>query len=404
MRVKTTFFVILVLSVVLFTFSQIDVKAEEKTIVVPDDYSTIQEAIQNADEGDTIFVKKGIYDGPINETLRINKTISLMGEENTTLNLHPLLLNTTLFYSPYLTHNTSIRVEANNVTISGFTFNTPAPGGGISVTGDGIQIINCNVTPSMSLTGSYSTISKSILKSNLNVNGSNQTISQCSIKRDIGLTGSYNNLIGNAIDAEIDLKGSYNIISDNSFYRIFLEHSDSNKIHNNTFSCIWIGLYGHTCSNNTVSRNILDGGYIWGILMGDGFNNVFYDNYITNYGTFGVGIGGNHQVAENNTFYHNAFVNNNKNVGYNWDQHGAGNFWDNGFEGNYWDDYTGIDANGDGIGDTPYVIDEKNQDNFPLMEPIVIPEFPSWTILPLFLITTLIVIVYRKSLKRKYTS
>jgi len=31
------------------------------TITVPDDYSTIQEAINNAAEGDTVFVKAGTY-------------------------------------------------------------------------------------------------------------------------------------------------------------------------------------------------------------------------------------------------------------------------------------------------------------------------------------------------------
>src|SRR5208337_2623103 len=36
-------------------------------------------------------------------------------------------------------------------------------------------------------------------------------------------------------------------------------------------------------------------------------------------------------------------------------------------EGNYWSDYSGVDANRDGIGDTPYVIDANNTDNFPLM-------------------------------------
>jgi hypothetical protein len=54
--------------------------------------------------------------------------------------------------------------------------------------------------------------------------------------------------------------------------------------------------------------------------------------------------------------------------------------WDNSTLGNYWDDYSGLDDNQDGIGDTPYIIDENNKDNYPLMNPIeldVIPEFPS---------------------------
>ena len=46
-------------------------------VTVPDDYSTIQEAINAADEGDTVLVKAGTY----SEHVFINKSISLIGED-----------------------------------------------------------------------------------------------------------------------------------------------------------------------------------------------------------------------------------------------------------------------------------------------------------------------------------
>ena len=61
--------------------------------------------------------------------------------------------------------------------------------------------------------------------------------------------------------------------------------------------------------------------------------------------------------------FHNNFVNNT--------QPGSvftsTNIWDDGSRGNYWSDYNGTDANHDGIGDTPYVIDANNTDHYPLM-------------------------------------
>ena len=78
----------------------------------------------------------------------------------------------------------------------------------------------------------------------------------------------------------------------------------------------------------------------------------------------------------NNTFSGNNFVNNTNQIKIDDDfleisddKFASVNFWDNGTEGNYWSSYMGTDSNGDGVGDTAYVIDENNQDNYPHMSP-----------------------------------
>lgn len=104
----------------------------------------------------------------------------------------------------------------------------------------------------------------------------------------------------------------------------------------------------------------------------------------------------------NNSIYDNSFINNTRQV-YDsvWEQPWypqllSVNFWDNGTTGNYWSNYNGTDTNGDGIGNTPYVIDQNNQDNYPLMEGFIIPEFPSWMPLLIMLVTlTAIAVIYK---------
>ena len=113
---KAIIVLLLILSFMLVSISELRiVKAEPKTIVVPDDYPTIQGAIDAASEGDTIYVKKG---RTYNETILIDKPLSLIGEDSRTTKLigwahiQP--------YTPGWLHPV-IQIEADDIKISGFT-------------------------------------------------------------------------------------------------------------------------------------------------------------------------------------------------------------------------------------------------------------------------------------------
>jgi len=72
--------------------------------------------------------------------------------------------------------------------------------------------------------------------------------------------------------------------------------------------------------------------------------------------------------ASNNTIYHNNILDNINQFNITT----SSNTWNSSYPsgGNYWSDYTGTDADGDGIGDTPYIIDVNNTDHHPLMGPL----------------------------------
>ncbi len=127
-------------------------------------------------------------------------------------------------------------------------------------------------------------------------------------------------------------------------FGIDLEFSNFDTIELNTMvGCTQMGLLLEYSSNNEISRNtISDSGYTGIHLVHD---------------------------APDNAIFHNNIINSRILQAFSSDP----NIWDNGYHsgGNYWSDYTGVDANGDGIGDTPYIIPGQgnNQDNYPLMQP-----------------------------------
>jgi parallel beta-helix repeat protein len=171
------------------------------------------------------------------------------------------------------------------------------------------------------------------------------------------------------------------------------------------------GIRVYESRNNTISKNIIEDNKANGIyLQTYSFLNLILLNNITSNAKYGINTG---QYSATNLIHHNNFVDNgNQATNYPGETNTWG--WDNGFPsgGNYWSDYDGQDNNDDGIGDTPYIIDENNQDKYPLMNPAdistsqkfsTIPEFPSWVILPLVLTVTVVVAIYKKKLTKHHS-
>jgi nitrous oxidase accessory protein NosD len=384
-RIASVVVVLLSFSFVLFALPELHVaKAEPKTIVVPDDFLSVFDAVEAASEGDTIYVKSGTYDGPVNQTLVIDKSLSLIGEDKscTVLNFFPPLVQTTIPFSltPVWKRDAPIRIAANNVTISGFTIDTICKTGmvkpEITGTGNNTRIVDNNILTGVYLkSGSHQTVTENNITGMLRASGSHQTITQNTVKIIAGFgiecSGSYNNITENNIYGSgggIYSSGSHNVISENEIITESSIHAsidvigDENVVANNNLTD-GMGVGG---SNNLVYANIVPPGFA---LVG--YNNTFYANH-----AYGVAIGNRIKDSANNTFYHNNFLGKNPlDIGEG--VHGP-NFFDNGKEGNYWNDYNGTDKNRDGIGDTPYIINENSKDQHPLIAPITIFDAGTW--------------------------
>jgi len=175
-----------------------------------------------------------------------------------------------------------------------------------------------------------------------------------------------------------------NTLTDSTSDGIVVRSSSNNTVSENNIANNYNGIYIDSYSNyNTISGNNITNNRYGGIVLHSNFNSVSGNNVANN----GDGIilafsSSNNTISENNitanehsihlvgnvtsnSIYHNNLVDNTVQVGQ------QSNVWDDGYPsgGNYWSSYTGVDANGDGIGDTPYLINENNQDRYPLISP-----------------------------------
>lgn len=162
------------------------------------------------------------------------------------------------------------------------------------------------------------------------------------------------------------------------------------------FEGIHIGDWGGTSKfcNNFIINNVIDG-YQHGMeIRESASDNVISGNIIKN-SDYGIYL----RSSNDNTFYLNKIVDNTIQV---YSQNSM-NSWDNGTKGNYWSDYSGVDVDNDGIGDSPYIIDERNRDNYPPVEipssPPRIPEFNLVTPLVISLVMSIYLLYNRRVLR-----
>ncbi|MFZ7137675.1 MAG: right-handed parallel beta-helix repeat-containing protein [archaeon] len=338
---------LIVVVVLLFStlaVSVVGASSSPKTITVPDDYETIHEAIDAANNGDTIAVTAGTYN---EDWVSVNKSVSVVGDNQKTV----------LHYRSSL----GFVVTADNVHINGFTVTGSDASQGYAISVSGAK--GCVITHNQ-LTDNHVGIS-------IYGNSSGNTVSENIVtynNRSIELINAHNNMV------------TENNITNALISGISLDESTGNTLSKNRISELADGMGAlmlWESLDNTVTKNLLYNGTI-SVLVGCTGNTISENYFIES--SYGIYVG----ESSGNKFYHNYFLDVDQPV---LDSQTSAdlfseNSWDNGIEGNYWSQYNGTDNDDNGIGDSIYSLYGNNQDNFPLMDFPAVSTDPDATIKP----------------------
>ena len=290
-----------------------------------DNYTRIQDAIDNASDGDTVYVFDDL--SPYQENIRINKKILVIGENRETT-----------IISGVTGQDHVVRINSQNTEINGFTIKGAA-GGQDGVTVYPLKqdnIISNNIIKESSY-GIYlqTTSTRTTISDNIISNNDFQGIFCQGSDRNV-ITG--NTIGGNGdFGISMELNSIQNWIVDNTMQDnlggIQLTGSSSqnnisgNQILNNDMEGILIK--GLLCTANEITKNNISGNKV-GMKISSGGKNIITSNNIMD-NSNGISL----SVSNNNIIEMNNFIGNRKNAGF---VASFGTTWDS----NYWDNWIGV--------------------------------------------------------------
>jgi parallel beta-helix repeat protein len=243
------------------------------TIYVPDNYATIQGAVDNAAVGDTIIVRDGTYP----ESVKVNKRLTIQSENGPA---------NTIVESPEGVNDHVLTVTADHVHINGLTVKNATgknEAGLYFYAGLYIRAQHCNITNNTAMNNAFGFF--------LSESSKNTLINNIALDNGDGIYLNYSD---------------FNTLSDNTVklnqrYGIRLWPSHNNTMRNNNVSSNGYGIRLAFSHNNIIEKNNVQSSMYDGIFLHSSNDNSFVDNTANqnNYDGFFINASDNNRLINN---------------------------------------------------------------------------------------------------------
>ncbi|MBO3755413.1 MAG: right-handed parallel beta-helix repeat-containing protein [Candidatus Brockarchaeota archaeon] len=277
-----------------------------RTILVPDDYGTIQAALDAASNGDEIVVRDGIYV----EKLMVRKQVTIRSEKGPDECIIAPLPSYGLVV-------TVVNISSNNVKMEGFTIKGNQREVGIAVNNaEGCEVANnivgdCSIGILFSRANKNKAVNNTLIENNfgigLEVAGNNVITGNVFVKGGISAVDSYNNLVKeNIVNGKplIYLEGVGNRVVDEGGQVIAI-NCIGIIVRGLNISNTAVGIEFHGTRNSRIEGNTIRDS-INGIQLLQSHNNVIINNVLQN-NTFNVFLAGTSNVEVVNNIITDGF-------------------------------------------------------------------------------------------------